>query len=252
MKKAIFFLLICIGFLSATAFVNFIPAFSLRAAGMTPLPSDHFTIYYEAQDEDAAKDIAQRLIDGYDVVAKAIALNPQYKTEIYIYKNLAELHRKKYGLVGAIFGPEWYIGDNVTNKVLLVSPKAPGKAHNYESVANAALHEYVHTLMWSVNPKLNKFLNEGMAGYLSNNTKPNYKLNNIPSFKDTKISNPIAFGNKGLYPVSYTYIEYLDKTYGMEKIMQLVKTENYNSVFSKSEQEIYDDWIMFYKANYIE
>ncbi|MBL4938495.1 hypothetical protein JK636_22585 [Clostridium sp. YIM B02515] len=55
-----------------------------------------------------------------------------------------------------------------------------------------------------------------------------------------------------MYPVSYTYIEYLDKTYGMEKILKLIKTEDYSQAFGKTEKEIYEDWVTFFKSSYLE
>jgi len=76
-------------------------------------------------------------------------------------------------------------------------------------------------------------------------------LGNVPDIKDTKISNPIKFGNKGLYGFSYTYIEFLHKTYGMDKIVDLVKKPSaYKEVFGVSEEEIYNQWAQYVKDNY--
>lgn len=232
--------------------LNFIPTLSLRTKDMTSIEKPHFIVYYERKDENAAIDIISRLEKGYNLVANSISISPKYKTEVYIYSNLDKFHIKKYGLFGKIIAPEWYIGDNIKNKVIIVSPNSPGKQHNYEDTADAALHEYIHTLMWSINPRLSKFINEGMAGYISGNTKPSIKFNNIPSYEDTKITNPITFGNHNMYPISYTYIEYLDKTYGMGKVLQLIKTDNYSQTFGKTENEIFEEWIVFLKSNYLE
>lgn len=170
---------------------------------MVAITKKHFIIYYEKQDENAAIDISNRLQKGYDLISNTINISPDYKTKVYIYINISEFHMKKYGLLGRIFGPEWYIGDNIKNKVIIVSPNSPGKQHNYEDVADAALHEYVYTLMWNINPKLFKFLNEGMTGYIFGNTKPDFNFNHIPSYEDTKKTNPITFGNSDVYPISY-------------------------------------------------
>ncbi|WDC84525.1 hypothetical protein PL321_01875 [Caloramator sp. mosi_1] len=131
--------------------------------------------------------------------------------------------------MGRILAPKWYVGDNIKDKVIIVSPLNPGTAHNYESIVEIVVHEYVHTLVYQINRKTPKFLNEGLAGYLSGNTKPNYPIRYVPDIKDLKISNLIKFGNKGLYAVSYTYIEYLDKNYGMNKvcILYIILKPNY-------------------------
>jgi len=232
--------------------INFIPTLSLQTKDMMSMEKSHFIIYYEKNDENAAVDISNKLEKGYSLVANSISVSPDYKTKVYIYNGLDKFHMKKYGLLGKIVGPEWYIGDNIKNKVIIVSPNSPGKQHNYEDTTDAALHEYIHTLMWSINPKLSKFLNEGMAGYVSGNAKPSLKFNYIPAYEDTKITNPITFGNHNMYPISYTYIEFLDKTYGMEKVLKLIKTEDYSQTFGKTEKEIYEEWITFFKSSYLE
>lgn len=250
MKKKLKILFVCLVSLIVLILLTFIPTLNLKTKGMVSITKEHFIIYYEKKDENAAMDISSRLQKGYDSVSSMIKIRPDYKTKVYIYPDLNELHMKKYGLLGRIFGPEWYIGDNIKNKVIIVSPNSPGKMHDYESVANAALHEYVHTLMWSINPKLSLFLNESMAGYISGNTKPAFRINHIPTYEDTKISNPLTFGNSGMYEISYTYIEYLDKTYGMQKVMQLVKTQDYFKTFGKSERSIFEEYVQYYKLNY--
>lgn len=244
--KALIGLAVLIGF----GLISLIPTFNLKTSTMLELPNDHFEIYYEKQDENAATDIGNRLQKGYDIISKSIKLNPQYKTEVYVYSNLKEFHTKKYGLIGLLIAPDWYIGDNIENKVIIVSPNSPGKQHTYESIASAASHEYVHTLMWNINPGLSKLLNEGMAGYVSGNTKPDYKFDSLPEYNDTHITNPITFGNRGMYQISYTYIEFLDKTYGMDRVMQLIQNNDYSGTFGKSEKEVYDDWIKYFYMNY--
>ena len=52
-----------------------------------------------------------------------------------------------------------------------------------------------------------------------------------------------------LYPDYSAYIEYLDKTYGWDKLLQLVKTQNYEKCFDKSKHEIYEEWV-HYIENY--
>ncbi len=54
-----------------------------------------------------------------------------------------------------------------------------------------------------------------------------------------------------MYPVSYTYIEFLDKTYGMKKTCQLVKDLDYINTFGKSEKDIYEEWLKFLNKNYL-
>lgn len=54
----------------------------------------------------------------------------------------------------------------------------------------------------------------------------------------------------GGYDLAGTYIDYLDVTYGWDKVLELIKTEDYNKVFGISEEEIYLKWIEYLKNYY--
>ena len=49
---------------------------------------------------------------------------------------------------------------------------------------------------------------------------------------------------------SKSNIEYLEKTYGWKKVLQLIKTENYSDVFGKDRKEIYREWVKFVENYY--
>lgn len=44
---------------------------------------------------------------------------------------------------------------------------------------------------------------------------------------------------------THTYIEYLDVTYGWDSVLKLLKTEDYQECFGKSQQDIYNEWVEF-------
>ena len=46
---------------------------------------------------------------------------------------------------------------------------------------------------------------------------------NIPSYNDIKTRNTIKFANIGGYMLSHTYIEYLNREYGWDKVLKLIK-----------------------------
>jgi hypothetical protein len=71
------------------------------------------------------------------------------------------------------------------------------------------------------------------------------QMKKMPTFKDTKTENEIKFGKIGGYTYSYSYVEYLDKTYSWDKVIRILKGESYKAVFSKSEEEIYNDWVLY-------
>ena len=251
MKKLRKFIAMFLSVLAISIFVLILPTLKLKTSTMKVRESEHFTFYYEEKDTKAIEDIENALESMYEKINKAMNFTKDKKSEIYIYGDLETLHKKKYGYIGAMVGPDWYIGDNIKDKIIIVSPLNPGPSHSYESVVQAAVHEYVHTVVYQINSKTPKFLNEGLAGYLSGNTKPNYKINLIPTFEDTKISNPIKFGNSGMYGASYTYIHFLEEQYGMSKVLELVRTpKEYEKIFGVSEDDIYNNWIEFIEREY--
>ena len=67
--------------------------------------------------------------------------------------------------------------------------------------------------------------------------------------EQTGAINPLTFSNCGGYIFAHTYIEYLDLTYGWEKVLSLIETEDYNKCFGKSREEIYDECVN-YISNY--
>ncbi|QUL99077.1 MAG: hypothetical protein IMF26_03135 [Candidatus Fermentithermobacillus carboniphilus] len=252
MQKRLKIILNIVAVLIFVSIIIFLPTFNLKTNKMISKETDNFVFYYEKQDESAVLDMADILEKSCKKINSAMNFNRNGKTEIYIYPDLRIFHTKKYGYLGRIVCPDWYIGDNRKDKVIIVSPLNPGPVHDYISVVQAVVHEYVHTIIYEINRKTPKFLNEGLAGYLSGNTKPNYPLENVPSIQDTKINNPITFANKGLYAFSYTYIEFLDKNYGMNKIMNLIRNPSaYEEVFGVSEEDIYKQWVKYIEDNYL-
>lgn len=154
-------------------------------------------------------------------------------------------------MIGPMLGLDWYIGDNMGTNVILTSPANPGPAHTYEENKEAVLHEIVHAYISVINPNIHLWLNEGMALYLSNGEKFSSTILDdmaIPSFKAIQTKNPITFSNIGGYTFAHTYIEYLDKEYGWNKVLKLIKTEDYETVFGKTQKEIYEEWVKYIKT----
>lgn len=103
-----------------------------------------------------------------------------------------------------------------------------------------------------MNPKIHLWLTEGCALYLTNGTafsKEYLETMPIPTFEDTLTRNLIRFANCGGYTFAHTYIEYIDSSYGWDKVLELIKTEDYETVLGKRQREIYDEWVE-YLMNY--
>lgn len=246
-------ILACVLLLPAVlAAVNFIPTWSLKTSGMSTLTGRFVTVCYE-KESAAAKDVFQLADSKAPELEKKLGLPQNREVTVYIYDHQSTMQTKKYGYVAPLLGLDWYIGDNMGTKVILTSPAHPGKVHTYAQNKEAVLHEMVHAYVSILNPKIHLWLTEGMALYLSNG-EPFYKEylqdNRIPSCSDLRTGNPIRFSNMGGYLFAPTYIQYLDRQYGWSKVLQLVKTEDYQKTFGKTENQIYSGWVNWIENYY--
>lgn len=234
-------------FLALVVFVNFIPVFSLKTADMKQFSGNWINVYYEIE-EAAARDVFEYADGETAAIAEKLGFTEKQDINVYIYDYQSTMQTKKYGFIAPLLGLDWYIGDNIGTNVILTSPANPGKVHDYDNNKNAVLHEIVHAYVSVINSKVELWLTEGMALYLSNGEPFEREMLdycNIPTFEQTCTRNPIEFSNCGGYNFAHTYIEYLEKTYGWEKVLELVKSQDYESCFGKSKRAVYDEWVEF-------
>lgn len=251
-KKIVRVLLLIISFLVLLCIINFIPAIHLKTSNMKMLKGEWVNVYYE-QEEKAAEDVFQYADSQTEDIAKKLGFHEKQNVNIYIYDHQSTMQSKKYGLIGPILGLDWYIGDNIGTNVILTSPANPGPAHTYDDNKYAVLHEIVHAYISVVNPDIHLWLTEGTALYLSNGEefyKEYLNSMSMPTFKDIGTRNPIRFSNCGGYTFSSTYIEYMDVTYGWDRVLKLIKTEDYGKCFGKSQEEIYGEWVTYLEDYY--
>ncbi|MGE5390438.1 MAG: hypothetical protein ACM3PE_05170, partial [Deltaproteobacteria bacterium] len=174
-------------------------------------------------------------------------------TEIYVYARQSSLWIRKWGVLPLVIAPEWFIGDNRGDRVLIVSPYAQVKGNDHDSIISSAQHELVHTINYQIDPKLSYWLDNGVATYLANQVPAEDFARNqpIPEFSDLESESQLRFGKIGGYQFSYTYIEYIDKTYGWDSVLALVRgNQTYQEIFNKSAHHIYTEWVRYVKLRY--
>jgi len=245
----IFFGLIIAGVL---IFINFLPAFSLKTNGMKEIKGKYITVFYE-KEENAAYDVFLLANTDIERISSRLGFESPQNISVYIYDNQKTFQRKKYGFITAFLGLDWYIGDNRGGtKVLLTSPANPGKVHDYDNNKYASIHEIVHAYNYLINKNMPKWINEGVALYLTNGNPPHdlYSRQRTPVINEIRSNNPIKFANIGGYDFAHTYIEYLDKTFGWNKVLVFLRENNHENVFGQSEEKIYNNWIEYLKNNY--
>lgn len=237
---------------AAVVFINYLPAMQLKEHGMKCLKGSCVKVYYE-KEKEAAEDVFRLAEEKAPKLMEELGINTQQKITIYIYDSQKTMQCKKYGYLALFLHLDWYIGDNIRTRVILTSPANPGKAHQYNDVKQAVLHEMVHACISTLNPDIRLWLTEGMALYLANG-EPFYReyleRMQVPSLKDTRTGNPVKFADMGGYTFSSTYIEYLKEKYGWDSVLKLIKTENWKTSLGKSEEEIYKEWTEYLKNYY--
>lgn len=172
-------------------------------------------------------------------------------TEVYIYKTQKQLAIREAGFITLAIAPSWHIGDSHNGNIMMVSPYTPVKGHTHDSILTATLHELVHAIVYRINPDLSYFWDNGLATYLAQQKPEQIELNShpVPTISDMHTENGLKFGEMGGYAFSYKYIEYLDKTCGWEKVLAYASGKgNYEEIFNKSEETIYQEWGEFLKS----
>lgn len=245
---------IIIGILLILLFINYIPTFSLKTQGMDVFKGKWVNVYYE-QEKDAAKDTFTISDDRAGELATLLGITGKQNINIYIYDNQFTMQQKKYGFIAPVLGLDWYIGDNIGTNIILTSPANPGKVHDYDNVKNAVLHEIIHAYNYVLNKNLSYWIDNGLAGYLSDQ-KPEYPIcsySPIPTFEQTQVKgllSPITFADFSGYEYSYTYIEFLVGSYSWDKVKRFVESGDYEIEFGCTERNVYENWVHFVKNNY--
>ncbi len=72
----------------------------------------------------------------------------------------------------------------------------------------------------------------------------------IPTYKETCSNNPLTFSNCGGYTYAHTYIEYIENVYGWNAVLKIRESGDYEEVFDKLKEDIYDEWVEYIREYY--
>ncbi len=235
----------------ALAIIQTLPVFFLKPIGNKTIVDKNISLYYEPGDEKGAKEVFDLLKAKSDEIRTKMEYQSDIPTEVYIYKTQKQLAIREAGFITLAIAPSWHIGDSHNGNIMMVSPYTPVKGHTHDTILTATLHELVHAIVYRINPDLSYFWDNGLATYLAQQKPEQNELNShpVPSISDMHTENGLKFGEMGGYAFSYKYIEYLDKTYGWEKVLAYASGKgNYEEIFNKSEETIYQEWGEFLKS----
>ena len=238
-------ILIIVGIIVALLVVQTLPVFILKPLGAKEYVNEDVIVYYQSGDEPGAREIFDLVTADIGRIKAAMKFESAEPLQIYVYKSQSSLVITEAGFAALIIAPSWFIGNSRWGVIRMVSPNTKVKGHTHDTILNGTLHEVVHSINYYKNPRLSYFWDNGLATYLAKQRPDEAFLSfdSLPSFEDLHTNSAVKFGNMGGYAYSYSYIEYLDKTYGWDSVIAFASGEkNYQQAFGKSELEIYADW----------
>jgi len=222
-----------------------LPILFPKPLGSVKMADDRVHLYYQPGDEKGAKEVFDLLNEKSGEIYQKMNYTSTTPTNVYLYKTQWQLAIREAGFATLIIAPPWHIGDSHEGNIMMVSPYTPVRVHTHDSILLATLHELVHSIVFRINPELNYFWDNGLATYLSGQTPEAGELDAMPAPTITQMhtDNGLEFANMGGYAFSYSYIDYLDQTYGWDKVASYAAGKgDYETIFGATESEIYDAW----------
>jgi len=178
------------------------------------------------------------------------------KIKVYIHPDLKSFHRA----INYPEAPDWVVGAAGKNELKMVSPLNPGSVHSYESLMQAIVHEFAHTVVLNIREHgavgLPNWLNEGFAYYEANQlstaqrqtVQASILQKTIPAWQEIKEANTVQFGEMGGYEISATIVEFLVQTYGYDKLKQfIVNPDSPDKIYGRRVVELEKMWIDYLK-----
>ncbi len=229
----------------ALVIINCIPLISFTSKGMRQYDVSGVRLYCLPEDKEHGQQLITQILERRESLAATLSGTDIEGIDVVVYTSHTSLHINTFGLIG-YFLPDWYIGKNTKNRVLITSPAHPGPVHSADSVSKAAVHEYVHVLTDRINRDIGYWLKEGLALYLAQqvpSAEDVLEYSQGVQYDDFTTHNPFTFANYGGYSMAYSYIEYLETVYGWEQVVNLIqKGSSYESVLGISEKDTFVKW----------
>jgi hypothetical protein len=190
------------------------------------LTSSHFEVQFSNNDSVVVRDIISSLEAKYDALIQSFELNSTTIISIKIYPDIETYHNA----VLTPGAPAWQMGRAWTKReIRMLSPKVAQQISNEsQNAGEIVLHEFVHCLHLHLVKSATRvpgWLWEGVAMYKGccRWAEPKdldyMKKKKYPSLK--QIEQDRTYQKK--YELGYALIEFIDKTYGWEKVLELMK-----------------------------
>jgi len=224
--------------------------------------SQHFNFYSTKGDIKVLDSLAITLENNYSKIMNHIGIQIDKKNNVRVYPNVKAFHVA----INQPDAPDWVVGTCHGDDLMMVSPLNPGTVHTYESLMQVIVHEFVHmAVYYAVGEKgiaaLPKWLSEGYAlyesGQINDHTRKYVKSSLLkkapPTWTELDAASDLEFGKMNGYAFSGTIVEFLIVTYGIDKLVLLIKKpENIEIIYGLSKNALEQQWIQYLEHENIE
>lgn len=224
--------------------------------------SRHFNFYATRGDITVLDSLAITLENNYSRITNHLGVQIDKKINVKVFPDLKAFH----AAINYPDAPDWVVGSCNGDELMMVSPLNPGSIHTYESLMQVIVHEFTHIAVsyargdkgWTTIPR---WLNEGYAQYeagqlndlIRKNAVSSVTTNAPPTWKQLESASMMEFGNMNGYGLSVTIVEFLVATYGIDKLVLLIKApENLENIYGLPESTLEKQWIQYLKHEKIE
>ena len=224
--------------------------------------SQHFKFYSTHDDIPVLDSLALNLEKNYARITNHLGVRIDKKLNVKVFPNLKSFH----AAINYPDAPDWVVGSCMGDELLMVSPLNPGSIHTYESLMQVIVHEFVHIAVYyacgnKVVTVLPKWLNEGYAQYeagqvneqIRKSVEASLREKSPPTWTQLNSVSAMEFGHMNGYGLSVSIVEFLVVTYGMDKLVSLIKEpENMETMYGLPESTLEKQWVQYAKHEKIE
>jgi len=218
--------------------------------------SRHFNFYSTEGDMKVLDSLAITLEKNYSGITNHLGIQMDNKTNVKVFPDMKAFH----AAIHYPDAPDWVVGSSNGDELMMVSPLNPGSIHTYASLLQVIVHEFVHIAVsyargdkgWTSLPR---WLGEGYAQYEAGQINDHIrklaasglKEETPPTWKQLDTASVMEFGNMNGYGLSVTIVEFLVNTYGMDKLVSLIKEpEKIEIIYGLPESALEKQWIQYF------
>lgn len=128
---------------------------------------------------------------------------------------------------------------NKENRVYVTSLNYKSK-FDYDTAVGEAANECVYAILWNINPDIDYLLKEGAVNHITENVNMPYLITKTFSL-DENLGNEFVITYQEQY--STRYFNFLVENYGIEKVIELVKFNDYENIIGKTWMEVNEEFM---------